>query len=127
VFILKRCEADHRKVIHRVLVVTAWVCSGLVIASFALFARDQVAGASKQQTTEIAAGTQTDPTAVPVVHHHGQPRRFIDGAAHFITTPFRSLLHTDSSWAVEIEATVLGLLVYGAGLGFLARYARPGA
>ncbi len=111
--------------IHRVLVLSAYVCCGLVIASFALFARDQFAGASEQQTSEIVAGQSATVAAVPVKTHHAQPRRFIDDAASALTSPFRSLVRTDSHWAVEIEGTLLALLTYGLGLGFLARYARP--
>jgi hypothetical protein len=116
-------------VIHRALVLTAYICCGLVIASFALFARDQMAGASKQQQTELVAGSDTpsNPHAVPVVHHHAQPRRFIDGAASTLTAPFRSFMHSDSAWSQELEGTLLALIVYGVGLGFLARYVRPTA
>jgi hypothetical protein len=113
-------------VIHRVLALSAYICCALVIVSFALFARDQFAGASENQTSAIVAGQPATPTAVPVATHHGQPRRFIDDAASALTSPFRSLMRTDSHWAIEIEETLLALLVYGAGLGFLARYARPG-
>jgi DNA-binding transcriptional LysR family regulator len=113
-------------VIHRVLVIAAWICCGLVIASFGLFTRDQLAGASEQQTTEIVAGAPNNPTPVAVVRHHGQPRRFIDGAAADLTAPFRSLLHTDSVWVTEITETILALLVYGLGIGLLARYVRGG-
>jgi hypothetical protein len=108
------------------LVLTAYICCGLVIASFALFARDQFAGASRHQQDELVAGHDTTAAPVQVKTHHGQPRRFIDGAAAALTSPFRSLAHTDSHWALEIEATVLALLIYGVGLGFLARVARPG-
>jgi hypothetical protein len=128
-------------VIHRVLVLAAYICCGLVIASFALFARDQFAGASEHQQTQLLAGsdtptaaagptttsTDTTPSAVQVKAHHGQPRRFIDGAASALTSPFRAALHSDSKWVVEIEGVVLGLLVYGVGLGFVARYVRPEA
>jgi hypothetical protein len=112
-------------VIHRVLVLAAYICCGLVIASFALFARDQFAGASKHQQSELLAGSSTAAPASQAKTHHGQPRAFIDGAARVLTTPVRSLVHTSSDWAIELEATILALLVYGVGLGFLARFVRP--
>ena len=88
---------------------TAYICCGLVIASFALFARDQFAGASRHQQAELVAGHDTTAAPVQVKTHHGPPRRVIDGAAAALTSPFRSLVHTDSHWALEIEATVLRL------------------
>ena len=112
--------------IHRVLVLTAYICCGLVVASFALFARDQFAGASEHQRSELVAGSDTTAAAVHVKPHDGQPRAFIDGASRALTAPFRSFVRTDSDWATRLEATALALLVYGVGLGFLARFARPG-
>jgi hypothetical protein len=110
-------------VIHRLLVLVSLVCCGLVVASFALFARNQLAGASKHQQTEIVAGNQV--TSDPVVGNHakGQPGKFIDGAAAELTSPFRSLIKTNSVWVLEIVPTLLALLVYGVGLGYLARWA----
>jgi hypothetical protein len=100
------------------------VCCALVSLSFVMFARDQLAGASQHQQNQLAAGTPTTPGAVPSSQHHGQPRRFIDGAAHALTSPFRSFLSSASQWAVNIVATVCALLLYGVGLGYLARFAR---
>jgi hypothetical protein len=70
----------------------------------------------------------TGQTAVPPGHGKSpdqeQPRRFIDGAAQNLTEPVRSLMHTDSVWGIELVATLAGLIVYGLGLGYLARYAK---
>ena len=111
--------------IHRVLVLAAYICCGLVIASFALFALDQFAGASEHQQSELVASSNTAEPSSQGAAHHGQPRAFIDGAARALTAPMRSLVHTNSDWAIELEATILALLVYGVGLGFLARVVRP--
>jgi hypothetical protein len=107
---------------NRVLALVAYVCCGLVIGSFALFAYDQVAGASEHQQRELVAGQQTNPSSVPVVRRHGQPRAFIDGAANFLTSPFRSLVHSDSAWVEHLLPALVALLFYGVGLGYLARY-----
>jgi hypothetical protein len=112
--------ADAWRVIARSLVICSYICCGLVVASFALFALGSASGASKAQVAELNS------TAPAVVHTHapGQPRRFIDGAARTLTSPFRSFIHSTSVWGVEIATTVLALLVYGLGLGYLARWAR---
>jgi hypothetical protein len=116
--------ADKETVIHRLLVITSVLCCALVSVSFAMFARDQMAGASKHQQNEIAASQPTTAVPVPVHHATGQPRRFIDNAAHALTSPFSSIVQTDSAWVKHGLTTIFALLVYGVGLGYLARYSR---
>jgi hypothetical protein len=114
--------ADTAGVIHRALVLIALAASLLLLASFAMFANDQVAGASKHQQSELVAGAQqAQPAPRPPV---GQPRRFIDGAAGKLTSPFASLVQSDSPWATKGLPTVIALVVYGVGIGFLARFSR---
>ena len=110
--------------IHRLLVFTSIVCCALVAASFAMFARDQVAGASKHQQNELIAGAQTTTGPIPVHTATAQPRKFIDAAARDLTAPFKSLVQSDSQWVLRGVPAILALLVYGAGLGFVARYTR---
>lgn len=98
-------------------------CSLLALVSFGLFARDQLAGASKHQQNELVA-TVPAATARVKVHRTAQPRRFIDGAAKVLTSPFSSIVQSDSQWALHAVPTALALLVYGFGLGYLARYSR---
>jgi hypothetical protein len=111
-------------VIHRVLVLTAFVCCGLVIASFALFARDQLAGASQHQQNELVSAASASLAPAPTNHVPGQPKRFIDGAARVLTSPFRSIVQSDSQWVLHGVPTIFALLVYGVGLGYLARFSR---
>ncbi len=86
-----------------------------------MFARDQLAGASNHQQNELLAGSAA--TSAPAAHH-AQPRRFIDGAASALTSPFRSIVQSDSQWAVHGIETLLALIAYGLGLGYLARFSR---
>ena len=116
--------ADDQSVVHRALVTCAFACCVLVLASFGLFARDQVSGASKHQVAEIASGAPTSPGVTPTASHHAQPRRFIDGAARALSSPFHSLIQSNSQWVQRGFATICALLVYGLGLGYLARYSR---
>jgi hypothetical protein len=115
--------ADARHVIHRVLVLVALFCSGLVLASFVMFARDQIAGASKHQANEVVS-SEPATTAAPPQKAEGQPGRFIHSAASKLTSPFRSIIESTSAWVERGVPTILALLVYGVGLGFLARYSR---
>jgi hypothetical protein len=116
--------ADIGGVLHRTLVLVSCVTCGLVLVSFALFGRDQLAGASANQQNAIVTNAPVAPAVAPSGHHHGQPRRFIDGAAHALTSPFSSIVHSSDQWVMHGIPTFFGVLVYGFGLGFLARYSR---
>lgn len=105
---------------HRVLGFASFVCCALIIASFAFFAVDQMSGASKQQAAETAG------TPIPVKAQNPdrkQPRRFVDAAAHSLTSPFSGVFKSGSQWADQLFLLVCGLAVYGVGLGYLRRYA----
>jgi hypothetical protein len=107
-------------VVDRALKVAAWICCGFVIASFALFTRDQLVGASAHQQNALVSGSAKGPPA----QHRGKPRKFIDSTAHDLLSPFSSIVQSNDQWVTHGIPTVFGLLVYGAGLGFLARYSR---
>jgi hypothetical protein len=127
-------------VIHRILVSTSWVCCGLVALSFGLFALHEVSGASKHQVTSInvaptatngtgattpyALTAPTVPVSVPPTTHEAQPRRFIDAAAKTLISPFSSIVPSDNSWVTHGVPTLFALVVYGFGLGYVARFTR---
>jgi hypothetical protein len=115
-------EVDTGRVISRVLRLTALVCCALVVASFGMFARDQMAGASQHQQTELVAGAH--PTTAPngPVKPPAQPRRFIDAAAKALTAPFAAIVRSTNLWVKHGLPAVFALLVYGLGLGYLARF-----
>jgi hypothetical protein len=109
-------------VVRRILVLASVGCSLLVVASFAMFMRDQLSGASKHQVQEIATSvTATGPLQYTPTQH-GQPRRFIDGAASTLESPFKSIVQSDSEWVTHGVPAVLALLVFGGGLGYVARF-----
>jgi len=117
--------ADPLRVINRLLTYISIACCALVLVSFGLFARDQVAGASAHQQTELAARLpSTAAGGSSSIHTHRQPRRFIDGAASALEAPFKSIVSTHSEWVAHIFPAIFALLVYGMGLGFLARFSR---
>ena len=115
--------ADVDDVIHRAIVLVSYACCGLVVASFVLFARNQVAGAAKVQANSISSSSIGQPVVVKP-KPRGQPGRFIDGVAAKLTSPFDSIVPSGSAWVQRGVPAVLALLVYGVGLGYLARYSR---
>ncbi|MGN6871783.1 MAG: hypothetical protein ACTHMY_25610 [Solirubrobacteraceae bacterium] len=107
--------------ISRVLRLTAFACCALVVASFAMFARDQMAGASQHQQTALVAGAHpTAASSTPV--KHAQPRRTIDEAAKVLTTPFDEIVQSSNLWVKHGLPALFAVLVYGMGLGYVARF-----
>jgi hypothetical protein len=121
---LDALAADGGAVIHRAIVLTAIVLCGLVAVSFVMFGRDQLAGASKHQQNEVASSSVAATPPPKPVDKEGQPRRTIDTVAHALTSPFSSIVQSDSQWVERGLPTIFALLVYGGGLGYLARYSR---
>ena len=116
------------------------ICCGFVVVSFVLFADAKLSSASSHQAGLIAppktlatttptgalgltttAATTPAPAARP--HEKGQPRAFIDGVASALESPFTSLSRSDDDWLKHIVPLLCALLVYGAGIGFLGRWA----
>ena len=114
-------EVETARVISRVLRLTAFACCALVMASFAMFARDQMAGASQHQQSELVAGAHpTTASSTPV--KHAQPRRSIDDAATALTKPFEAIVQSSNLWVKHGLPALFAVLVYGLGLGYLARF-----
>jgi len=115
--------ADTGRVISRLLRFVSLVCCALVVMSFAMFARDQMAGASEHQQTELVAGANASTAPTAITHRHSQPRRFIDAAAKTLTSPFAAVVKSSNPWVDHGLPALLALLAYGVGLGYLARLA----
>ena len=110
------------------------VLSLLVVAGFGLFAVDEVRGASDATRAELASGrtpSPIDPTPAEETlreQAHGGLREAIDDANDVLLAPFATLTDdAGSEWAQRGAPALLGLLVFGFGLGYLARYARGGS
>ena len=116
-------KVETGSVISRVIRWASLACCALVVMSFAMFARDQMAGASEHQQTELVAGANTSTAPVAVSHRHSQPRRFIDGAAKTLTSPFSAVVKSSNPWVEEGLPALFALIAYGVGLGYLARFA----
>jgi hypothetical protein len=118
-------------VVHRALHLFSLFCCLIIVASFVMFARDQVAGASRHQQNALVVGSSAPAGSAASTPGHraavatkAQPRAFIDGAAHTLTSPFDSVISSTNPWVSHGAPAVLGLLIYGLALGFVARLAR---
>ena len=88
--------------------------------SFGFFVVDQARGASDTQQATVEGNSHPE---LPAVHGHKQPRRFVEGVAHALLSPF-AFLAPSGRWPARLVTTVAALLVYAFGLGFLARAAK---
>lgn len=104
----------------------------IVIASFTLFVVNQTSSASAQQQQELNSGTPNSSAqagtagAAPAKHsNEGTPHKVIDEASKALTSPFSGITAGSSSqWVIRGVNLGLALIVYGFGLGFLARVIR---
>jgi hypothetical protein len=117
-------------VLERALRLAAIVCSLLVVVGWAWFAADETNAASKDTQAEIAGQTAArtvdpDPDAERARERaHGKVHEAIDDANDVLLRPFAAVTEGSSSkWVRRSIPALLGLIVFGFGLGLLARFA----
>jgi hypothetical protein len=110
----------------RLLRVTAIAISVVTFASFGLYAVNQTDNASAHQQQSLATEGASAETAVQTHEQHTSGvRGTIDEVSNTFTSPFDGLTSSwDSEWARRAVEMLLALVVYGFGLGFLARFIR---
>jgi hypothetical protein len=103
----------------------AILASLVLLASFTFFAIDQAGGASNQAQAEVAAsGNQTEGPAIRGLNGKSGIRATIDSVAGDLVSPAQSWAPGHAgSWSYRSYDLGIGLLVYGVGLGALARAA----
>ena len=95
-----------------------------VIASFAIFAINQTSSASARQQEEVF-GTPRASSGQSGTAKKDTAHRVIDDVANELTSPFSSITAGSSSeWVVHGVGLLGALIVYGLGLGYLARVIR---
>jgi hypothetical protein len=112
-------------VLERLIRAVAVVTSLVVLAGFALFAIDELGEASERTQAELAGAAAPAPTAQQERardRDSSRPRELIDDANDILLSPFAWVSEdADDRWARRGVPTLLALIVYGFGLGFLAR------
>jgi hypothetical protein len=102
----------------RLLQVLSRLACLVVILSFVLFAVNQTSKASTHQQNELNGTTQPSSSRPKESAVH----KAIDEAAAKITSPFSKLTSgSKNEWVVRGGDAALALLIYGFGVGFLAR------
>jgi hypothetical protein len=105
-------------------VASAVICL-IVIASFAIFAVEEAKGASAHQQQELNGEPSGSGSPGTPSSHEGAVHKAIDEASAELTSPFSSITSGSSSqWVIRGVGLLLTLIVYGFGLGYLARVLR---
>lgn len=100
----------------------SWIICLIVVASFIVFVVDQTSAASTHQQEELGGAAHTSKTSPK---HESTLHKKIDETSDFFTSPFAAAVSGSSSqWVIHGVKTVLALLIYGLGLGYLARVLR---
>ena len=115
----------------RTLRLASLVICLIALASFTVFAADQSGSASDHQQAEVHAAEGAGPTPNGQESgsgHESALHEDLDKAFSTVSSPFSGITSgSKSQWTIHIVDTLLVLLVYGFGLGFLARLMRMGS
>ena len=114
--------------LERVLRIVAIVISLILIVSFALFAIDELNGATQRNEAKLALDLEANPPPAAERQRerdHGSVREAIDDADDVVVSPFSGIASSSSDrWVQRGVPALLALIVFGFGLGFLARFTR---
>ena len=112
--------------LERPLRFLAIVLSLIIAIGFTLFALGDIDRASKSTEHRIAGYAAANPSPAGErerERRHGQPREIIDDVNDTLLAPFAGITENATSrWAQRGVPALLGLLVYGFGLGYSARF-----
>ncbi len=95
----------------------------IVALSTLLFALNQTSTASGHQQEELSGKAPVTRTAHP---HQNGFHKAVDEVAEEVTSPVSGLVSSSSEWGEHAIRLIFALLVYGFGLGYLARVLRVG-
>jgi hypothetical protein len=113
-------------VLERPLRYLAIVLSAIIAMGFILFVVTDSGRASNEQIDHINSFAATPPPAGERAREqrNGKVHEYIDDANDVLLKPFSGVTDSSSRWVERGVPTLLGLLVYGFMLGYLARFAR---
>ena len=103
------------------------IALSLIIAiAFTLFALEDIGRASEQSEHRVAGYSATNPSPAGErerERRHSEVREAIDDVNDVLLSPFAGVtVNSTSRWAQRGVPAMLGLLVYGFGLGYIARW-----
>ncbi len=112
--------------LERPLRILAIVLSLIIAAGFCLFAVDEFDRASSAQRDELQGFERTNPPPAGErtrEKRNTTAREYIDDANDILLRPFAGIVsESGGRWAQRGVPTILGLLIYGFLLAYLARF-----
>lgn len=115
--------------LERPLRYLAILLGSVIVLSFAMFAWAQTRAASDATSAAIATGEASATVAPSPTQErlregaHSRAREAVDDVNDVLTAPFANLVSNfESGWAQRGVSGFLALLLWGVGLGFLARF-----
>jgi hypothetical protein len=125
--------ADTSPAMGAIVRTLAFAATAVIALSFLLFAVDEIDRGSKAQQEAVGLGTGNrveiaiDPAPTEEQEslrelEHSSAREAIDDADDILLQPFSGLIDSPSNWVIRGVPTLIGLLVYGVGLGLLANF-----
>jgi len=96
----------------------------IVTLAFIVFAVNQTKSASGEQREELGETPAAVHGAHATASKESSLHKALDEASNKLTSPFSGIVTSSSEWAKEAFDLVVALLVYGFGLGYLARVLR---
>lgn len=112
--------------LERPLRLVAIVCTLVIVAGFGLFAREEMSRASEGQRAELAGFERAAPTPAGErtrERRDSRAREWVDDANDILLAPFAGVVQAGGRWSQRGVPALLGLVVYGLLLGYLARFA----
>jgi len=113
-------------VLERPLRILAILLSLTIAAGFCLFAVDEFNRASSAQRNQLAGFERADPSPASERQRERRStnaREYIYDANDILLRPFVGVAESGSRWTQRAVPTLLGLLVYGFLLAYVARFA----
>jgi hypothetical protein len=107
-------------------IVSVAICA-LIVISFVMFASDDINAASKQQVALLNSEDTGAPTAAQQNardNAHGSVGGAIDDASQALLSPFAGVVSSSNRWVQRGVPLVIGLLLYGFVLAYIARLAK---
>lgn len=107
--------------IARTLRLASIAICAIAVLYFATFALDQTSSASSRQQAEVNGAEPASGSGSAKSEKKSGLKGTLDEAFGKLASPFSGVVSSTSAWTLHIVDTLLVLLVYGFGLGFLAR------
>lgn len=109
----------------RILRIASLACCVVAVVWFVTFVVQQSGTAAAHQASEIYPSSSQPSSPTPPPAKESGLHSTVNSAFKTLSSPFAGVMSgINSQWEIHIVETLLALLIYGFGLGFVARMLR---